>query len=1045
MTLFPGLYECIVNHALEDLLSKAQEDHIEVSLATMDEGESHILLAQYMAGMIAQSLKKIKGKNKILNQIQICNSIIKQLYEKSLQIECRNETITNAAKRLLEVRNPLVQATPRPDTPLSFGCLLTGTRNDPTLVSQLQKEILHADRIDILCSFIKWSGIRILQDELKAFAERPDTLLRVITTSYLGATDLKAVEFLRSLPNAELRITYDTKRTRLHAKAYIYYRNTGFGTAYIGSANLSQAALTEGLEWNVKISQYESPHLWEKICATFETYANHAEFETYSKKDKTRLSQALIAEREGLSNRGYEEGGVTFFDITPYEYQKEILEKLEADRKIHSRFRNLVVAATGTGKTVVAAFDYKQVCQVHESSKRYVRMLFVAHRKEILRQSRTCFRGILKDQNFGELFVGEFRPDHFEQLFVSIQLFNSRSLWEKIPADYYDYIVIDEFHHAAANSYRHLLQYFKPRILLGLTATPERADGLDVLGFFDDYIAAEIRLPDAINKKLLCPFQYFGITDSVSYNQITWTRGGYDIREIDNLLTGNDMRAMLVIKKLKEILLDVRLARGLCFCVSQGHAQYMAQKLSEAGIPSMALTADSLLDVRNNAQNRIVQREINFICVVDLFNEGVDIPEIDTVVFLRPTESLTIFLQQLGRGLRIFNGKECLTVLDFVGQAHQNYDFEMRFRSLIGRTRKRVDDEIENGFSHLPAGCFIKLEKVAKEHILNNIRHALTHAKKTLYMRRIASFQADTGHRLSLANFLEYYSLEADEIYRRSNWSRLCTSANMRVDFFDPDEARLTKGFCRILNMNCSSQIEKLINILNRPFNAQEIDELDKRLLIMLNFSLWGLKSISKTLTGGMDRLYNNPVMHKELIELLNYLLMKVAIVTHRPNLPFFCPLEIHGNYTRDEILSGLGLWTFERQLSMREGVRHFPELKADLFFVTLNKTETDYSPTTMYDDYAISDTLFHWQSQNTTSADSPTGQRYISHEKTGQTILLFVRENKKQRGLSCPYYFLGPVDYVMHSGSRPMNITWRLRTAMPSFLLRQTARLATA
>ena len=245
--------------------------------------------------------------------------------------------------------------------------------------------------------------------------------------------------------------------------------------------------------------------------------------------------------------------------------------------------------------------------------------------------------------------------------------------------------------------------------------------------------------------------------------------------------------------------------------------------------------------------------------------------------------------------------------------------------------------------------------------------------------------------------------------------------------------------------MNCSSQIEKLINILSRPFNSQEIDKLDKRLLVMLNFSLWGLKFISKTLSGCMDRLYNNPVMHKELIELLNYLLMKVAIVTHKPNLPFFCPLEIHGNYTRDEILSGLGLWNFERQLSMREGVRHFPELKADLFFVTLNKTETDYSPTTMYDDYAISDTLFHWQSQSTTSADSPTGQRYINHEKTNQTILLFVRENKKQNGISCPYYFLGPADYIMHSGSRPMNITWRLRTAMPFSLLRQTARLATA
>ena len=277
----------------------------------------------------------------------------------------------------------------------------------------------------------------------------------------------------------------------------------------------------------------------------------------------------------------------------------------------------------------------------------------MAHREEILKQSRRCFQTVLRNYNFGDLLVGQHEPSGLDHLFVSIQSFNSRQLWNALPPDHYDFVVVDEFHHAAAPSYRRLLEWVKPRVLLGLTATPERHDELDILRHFDNHIAAEIRLPDAINRKLLSPFQYFGVTDSVDYRDLRWQRGGYLIEDLDRILTGNDIRARLVIEKVREILLDVRRARGLGFCVSIQHAEYMARVFNNSGIAAAALSSNSPNELRNTVQQKLVERAVNFIFVVDLYNEGVDIPEVDTLLLLRPTESLTVFLQQLGRGLRL--------------------------------------------------------------------------------------------------------------------------------------------------------------------------------------------------------------------------------------------------------------------------------------------------------------------------------------------------------------------------------------------------------
>jgi superfamily II DNA or RNA helicase/HKD family nuclease len=1030
---------------LAQKLAEIQQSSLVAHLEKLEGGDSHTVLADHLRGLLREVLDTLVGEDRLERQVALVNRIVDTVEAPGDPNAGRS--LPTPVRRLLDVwpREALGRAKPeRPDTPLALGCLLAGTRPDPSLVSQLKKELASADRVDILCSFIKWSGIRILEDDLKRFTARPSARLRVLTTSYLGATDLKAVDLLQGLPNTEVRVSYDTRRTRLHAKAYLFRRDSGFGTAYIGSANLSRPALTEGLEWTVKLSQYESPHLWERVAATFETYWEDREFEPYGATERPRLQQALDAERSGDSS-GPERSPYQFF---PHPFQQEILDRLDAERRVQGRDRHLVVAATGTGKTMIAAFDFKRWSREAVSpTGRRPRLLFVAHREEILQQSLRAFRDVLRDPNFGDLLVAGREPEQLEHLFISIQSYNSRAFHER-PADDYDYIVVDEFHHAAALSYERLLGHVRPRVLLGLTATPERADGLDVRKHFGGYTSAQIRLPDAINRKLLSPFQYFAVSDVVDLQSLRWQRGGYRTDELDRIYTGNDLRAQLVIDKVRAILLDARKMRALGFCVSVAHAEYMAEKFRQAGIPAEALSADTARSERFSAQKRLIDREINVLFVVDLYNEGIDVPEIDAVLFLRPTESLTVFLQQLGRGLRLDTEKECLTVLDFVGQAHRNFRFDLRYKALLTDPAVRLEEQVEHGFTHLPAGCTILMERVARQHVLDNIRQTLRQTRPTL-IAALRELAERLGRTPMLSEFLEHADVEPDDLYRRGlSWSRLRVEAGLLAPFHEPDEARLTKGLRRIAHIADPEMIRRLQILLDPelfPRSTSFVDEEGLRRLLMLDLALWGRGHLPASPEESLHRLDENPTLRDELRDLLADRFNHVDWVAPPLALPFSCPLTLHATYTRDEVLAALGHWTRQQQPEMREGVLHLKDLPADVFFVTLHKTEKDYSPTTMYQDYALNESLFHWQSQSTTSADSPTGQRYIEHAERGYTVLLFAREHKSRHGLAEPFIFLGHAHYVEHSGSRPMSVTWRLVHPLPARLFRSMARLAVA
>lgn len=935
---------------------------------------------------------------------------------------------------------PLEGPKMRPDTPLSLSALLTGSSRSPSLRTQLIKELATCDRADWLVSFIKYAGILPLIPTLREFTQTPGPddgpRLRIATTSYMGATDLKAIETLLNLPNTEVRISYDTKRTRLHAKAYIFHRATGFGSAYVGSANISKAALDEGLEWTAKISQYETDHLWRHAIATFESHwEDDTEFTPCFCENLPTLGRALSQERGNPQNVDE----MFIFDLRPYGYQQAILEDIVAEREA-GKNKHLVIAATGTGKTLMAAFDYKHYCAQKGG---FPRLLFVAHREEILKQARAAFRQVLRDGSFGEIAVGGSIPAQMNHLFCTVQSWNGRN-YDRLSPEHFDYVVLDEAHHATANSYQKLIDHIRPRSLLGLTATPERTDGGDVRQDFGGAFTHEMRLPEAIDRALLSPFHYYGIPDldGLDFSSITWKRGGYDIGQLSQQLDGNVARAQWVVSQIYRYIADIGNIRGLGFCVSIAHAKFMAEYCNSNGIPAIALSGESSRDVRQKVQRQLENREIRFIFTVDLYNEGVDIPCVDTILFLRPTESLTLFLQQLGRGLRLHEEKSHLTVLDFIAPQNRQFNFAKRFQALSSKPAIRIDKQINDEMPYVPSGCVIHLEKQAKEYVFDNIRAAASRLRGQRMINELRQLRSQVAGDISLQQMLDYLHLDdPDEIYARGLPYQLMTdvedghTADDTVLFDKP----LAEGFRRVALLDDSNLIEDAKSLIMTGTSRSELTGP------LIHSLLWRSKKPENASLEVAHRfLMSRQGLTKDLTELLDWLL------AHRTPMPLkqfpnlTGPLNLHASYSREQVLLAVGLGTFDAPRSSREGVISVPDRKLDVFFADINKSEADYSPTTMYEDYAITERLFHWQSQSTIGEHTETGMRYIHHQRHGYTPLLFIRERKKlPNGLTTPYLFAGPLKYRRHEGSRPMSIEWELDHPLPARALVWARRTA--
>lgn len=1013
-----GLYETLVSEALAETLRGLDATH-DVRHEALASAEAPDRLAFYLGRLIERGIAHLPERERVRRGGALAGQVVRLLCA-----EVSNESFAGehpdaagTVLRQLSLKRPDGEIEPieAPLTPLLDTTLLTNAPGEPRIGRQIESEVASADRIDVLMAFVRMSGIapwlRVFRRHITA--SRP---LRVLTTSFTGTTEAAALDALRKL-GAEVRVSYDLDRTRLHAKAWIFHRDSGFSTAFIGSSNITHSGQVSGREWNLRVSGARNPAVLDKMIAVFESYWENQDFRPYARDE-------FLAKTQRPSHTT----ALLPIEIRPDAFQQRLLEEIAVARAM-GHHRNLLVSATGTGKTVMAAIDYARLAERDPRTT----LLFVAHREEILTQSLDTFRQVLHDSSFGELWVNGKKSERLQHVFASIQTL-SQADWSTLAPDHFNVVIVDEFHHAAASSYEKLLNELKPRELLGLTATPERADGRSVLHWFDGRIAAELRLWDAIEQQHLVPFVYFGLSDGVDLTAVPWRRGtGYQRDALSNVYTGNEAWARLVIRLIHEKLGDFDAMKALGFCVTVAHAVFMAEMFNRAGVLACALSGESDDATRRAALQDLRQGRLKVIFSVDLFNEGLDIQAINTVLMLRPTESPTVFIQQLGRGLRKSKGKTECVVFDFVAQHRSEFRYELRFAALLRQDVETLRGAVAGNFPFLPSGCHLELDEATRERLMARLK-ALSH---TRWSALLADRRSHPG--LGLAAFLDETGRGLSDLYRgvgrsAGSWARLSAEAEGRPAVWGRDEETMLAACGRLLHVDDLlriSQWRAWLSCVDAP-DVAALTPRARRLLRMLVASLEDqLLGERETLARAAQRLWASAVVRHEMLEIVDVLQGRLRHLAAPIEALAPAPLCLHAQYTRIEILAAMGAGDDAKTPRWQEGVKYVEEAKTDLLLITLDKSDGRFSPSTRYRDYAISHQLLHWESQSQTRAQSPTGLRYQHHHVQGSRVMLFARGSKSDRA----FYCLGPARYVQHQGEMPMAITWRLETPLPNDL----------
>jgi superfamily II DNA or RNA helicase/HKD family nuclease len=1042
MALPEGLYDLLVTEGLASRLDLDRSDVFALK------GGAAEVLADALARQLAAILDDVAGDDaeKAHRQLELVNALLVSLRQR-IAADARPAAsaeiidLVSTPLRLLKAVQRDRQFAVAPEIGLAAPWLFTAGKGSPSLLQEIRRELSSADQVDILVSFITVSGVRKLQDVLqqitaKGASSEGATRLRILTTTYTGATEARALDELARLPGCEVRVSLDGRRTRLHAKAWMFHRKTGFGSAYVGSANLSGAALTGGLEWTVKLTQRAQESLFARASAHFETLWADNEFQRYD-PDNVEHRQALTAALGRESFGGESTATVSFFDLQPKTYQQEMLEQLSAERA-HGRWRNLVVAATGTGKTVVAAFDYKNTCRLEGGRPR---LLFVAHREEILRQALRTYREVLRDPEFGDLLTGGHEPERHDHLFATIDSVTSRGLVGAAGADHWHTVVIDECHRLAADRFDAFATAVKPRVLLGLTATPERSDGQPIAHYFDPRPdgspAVELRLWHALDLQLLAPFEYYACDDATDFSEVPWDKPG-EREAVDNLVTGNDVRARLVVNEWRRLASDAKQSRAVVFCVSVAHAEFMTAWLNRAGLPSACVVGTTPAEERRRAPQRLLSGELCALVTVDLYNEGIDLPMVDTLLLLRPTQSPVLFQQQIGRGLRLSPGKESCLVLDFVGQHRTEFRFDRLLSGLTGLSRRELVDGVEKGFGSLPPGCHIHLQKQTREQVLQGLRALTTQnwRRMRIELQSYAALKGRTSVRL--ADFLHDQALELEDVYRagtgqgRSGWTALKRDAGLIVAEPGPEEDYFSRRFGDLLHVDDPRRLDTMASVGASHGVLTSLDTKGTRGVQMLAYQIDGRHEQAAGPEAFGERLARCPAICSELVELSDLLQARASLVdTPVPGLED-TPLCLHAAYGAREVLTAVGWLTATRRAPFQAGVLPLTNRKIELLFVTLDKRE-GYHDRISYHDYAISTERFHWQTQNSAGPDTPGGRRYLESPGNEWQFQLFVRPRKGEAYRAC-----GLVVLESAEGNRPMSIVWRLKARLPARLFRE-------
>lgn len=892
-----------------------------------------------------------------------------------------------------------------------------------SLATALRTELASADRVDLLCGLIRRDGLRLLDDPLNDL-RRSGVPFRVIATARPGATDRTAIDHLVEHVGAEVRIGYGTAATRPQAKAWLFHRTSGDDTAFVGSANLSRSSLIEGMEWTLRLSGIATPGLLRKFQTTFDGHWTSGAFLPYDPaRDAARLDAALTngdGAPPTISHPG--------LDVRPLPHQQEALAALDVERDTSDRHRNLIVAATGTGKTVLAALDYRRLRERRDAS-----LLVVVARDAALAPTLRTFREILGDEKFGAIHIAGKRPRR-RHLFASIDGLAEHGI-EELPAARFDVVVVDGFDPAAAQAYARLLTHLRPKELLSLTVTPDD----DLVHHFDGRAAYELPLCDAVAAELLVPVRYHGIADGVDLSDVDWKLGAYDAGALDARYVGNDARAAIVLAALRENVSDVDVMRAVGWCVSDSHAAYMARVASESGIPAVAIAggerdeanpaqggsgseqgdATALVTSANEAVAALRAGEVRVLFTAD---EGaVDIPEVDTVLLLWPTDNPAWFLRQLGVGLRRAPGKAALTVLDFIGTQRQEFRFDLRYRALTGASRRALRRQVEQGFPALPSGSRAVLDDDARRIVLANLG-----TPSRLSRGQLAADVRSHGD-LSLATYLREADRELSDVYRNGGtWTSARRAAGFATPSGGKDEdvlLRRVAAFAHVDDAERADVYRRLVDVDGPRYG--QLTEREQRLARMLLFTVWPKRGAFASYPAGLAHLRRHRAVCAEIAELIDVALDRARHVPAPLDAELApVPLASHASFLREEVLAALGYATSRRPPGGHTaGAAWCPAARTDALLVTPGAGEP------------LSTELFRWRPRHRLSTSSAAGQRYLRHHEQGSHVVLFVRETSTGDG-PAPFRCLGQVSYVEHEDD-PVSITWRLHRPMPSQLVR--------
>lgn len=938
-----------------------------------------------------------------------------------------------------------------------------GQSNTQNLFKMLKFELLTADGADFMVSFIRWSGLQLL---LRAFDEllKRGKKIRILTSTYMKVTEPKALQRLLELDHVEVKV-FNSGNKSFHTKAYMFSRTSGLDTTIIGSSNISKAALENGYEWNVKLPNSahipigKQAHLlfdqmWEDDAAIPLTQKFIDEYkEAYDLKAlRTKQVNALSKKLKRIKKRESQQP-------SPNPMQQDALNALELTRQ-NGYKKGVIIAATGTGKTYLSAFDVQQF-----GAKK---VLFIAHRDELLENAKETFIDVFQNEDDCGKLSGTAKEWDKPMLFSTIQTLSRDEVLNRYDREYFDYIIVDEFHHAQADTYLKVLNYFQPKFLVGLTATPERMDGRDVLALCEHNVVYEIRLRDALERGLLVPFHYFGLNDeTVDYEGIPVQNGQFNEAALVQALSTHK-RVDYVKDMIEKYKHDGEILKALGFCANLEHARFMTEEFNRLGTTAACLSGEDSPAYRQEVIARLESDDdpLQIIFSVNVLNEGVDIPKLNMLLFLRPTESATIFIQQLGRGLRKVNGKEFVTVLDFIGNYQKSFIVPL---ALSGQTNHRAFDRdslrvaIETEFADLPGGCFVDLEEISRQRILDKLESVKMDSQamlKDLYNQ----FKKELGRSPEIEDFL--YTEHAPSLYyflrKYQSWvqtKKKMDDQNTRDNEIlnDPFRLEIVQRLEQMLPLkwpyefmvldlafrNSSVNAEAVVTELKKRFGPSVsldahrpyIEKAMQRLVESIKKQTWSFGDYADgTFTMNEDI---KTVWDEYLQQRLEYGLSEFRR-TYKPDQYFGNQNSVipYQNYTRDDLI--FLFKSNNKPGSWREGISRVDNHY--LLFINLNK-HADVADHLHYSDFFIDQQTFHWQSANQTSHASDRGQDYVHHKERGIHIHLFVRKFNEMYGMTLPFTYLGEVDYVSSQGDKPMSIKWHLHQPVPDDLFNDFIR----